>query len=131
MFNIDKFIEDNNVLLTTSLVDNNPYIPHGSQEMKHCFCRLSGTSLNEFEFYLSFVDTDEGYTPDAAFVVERLLDDVRSFRDCNGYKDFAALLGIEEDDAGGIVAFEEAGRLSNLVGEYFDLDDEIVSLPTL
>jgi hypothetical protein len=64
-------------------------------------------------------------------VVERLLDDVRSFRDCNGYKDFAALLGIEEDDTGGIVAFEEAGRLSTLVGQYFDLDEEINSLPTL
>lgn len=131
MFDIEQFIEDNSIVLRASYVDYNPYIPHESQDMKHCFCRLSGQTMIEFEFYLSYVDTEEGYTPDAAFVIERLLDDVRSFRDCNGYSDFAALLGIEEDDADGILAFEEAGRLSDLIGQHFTFDEEVASVPAL
>lgn len=131
MFDIEKFIEENGITLTTSEVDFNPYLPHEAEDMKHCLCQLAGETLNNFEFYLSFVDTQEGYTPDATFVLERLLDDVRSFRDCQGYDDFARLLGIEDDDPSGIVAFEEAGRLSNLLGQHFTFDEEATSVPAL
>lgn len=131
MFNIDKFVEDNEISISTSMVEYNPFIPHEASDMKHCFCKLTGETLSNFEFYLSYVDTVEGYTPDASFAIERLLDDVKTFRNCDGYDDFARLLGIEDDDPSGIVAFEEAGRLSKLVDQHFTLDVDIAATPAL
>lgn len=131
MFNVEKFIEENEITISSSVTEYNPYIPQEAADMKHCYCKLSGKTLSNFEFYLSYVDTEEGYTPDASFALERLIDDVKTFRDCEGYEEFARLLGIEEDDPGGMVAYEEAGRLSKMVDQHFNLDEDLAATPVL
>lgn len=124
MKGVEKFIADNGLVLNITEVASNPYLPHEASDMKHCLCQLSGDNVSGFEFYFSFVETDSGYVPDIVFVMSRLLEDVRSFRDCEGYGDFARLIGIDEDDPRGVVAFEEVERLSKLIDQNFGFDNQ-------
>lgn len=109
---VAAIMEANGLSFSCHEVEANPYMPQDSSDMRHWLCYVSGGPIEGFEFYLSLGE-DAGL-PDARVALSLVLEDVRSYRECRGYADFARLIGIDEDDPAGRVAWEEIARLAPL-----------------
>jgi len=110
-----ELVEAHGLAFEAHEVAENPYMPQESSDLRHWLCTLSGGPVEGFEFYLSAGDEACPHGPDAAFALSLVIEDVRAFRECGGYSDFARLIGIEDDDPSGAVAWNEAARLAPLV----------------
>ncbi|RDJ93070.1 hypothetical protein B4Q13_24490, partial [Lacticaseibacillus rhamnosus] len=93
---LDAVMEANGLSFSCHEVEANPYMPQDSSDLRHWLCSVSGGSLDGFEFYVSF--GEEAGLPSAASALALVLEDVRSYRECRGYADFARLIGVGEDD---------------------------------
>lgn len=100
-------------------VGANPFMPQESSDLSHWLCSLSGGPLAGFEFYVS-LGRDHAGEPEAALALSLVAADVRSYRGCEGYADFARLIGIEDDDPSGMPAWEEISRLAPAVEALFE-----------
>lgn len=107
MLDVSEALSDAGVAYSCVPAPSNPFLFGG--EGASWLCRLEGGPLECFEFHLTCADE-----PDVSLAVNLLLLDVRAFRDCRGYADFARLLGIDEDDPSGHGPWNEAARLSAL-----------------
>lgn len=96
-------------------VAENPYMPHDASDMRHWLCSLSGDAVEGFEFYVSAGDGACPDAPEPAFALSLVMEDVRAFRECSGYADFARLIGVDDEDPAGMVAWNEVSRLAPLV----------------
>lgn len=127
MTDIAAIIESNELEFKAVPAEMNPVMPQDSQDLTHWFCTLSGGVISGFDFYVSLDEGYDGAPPDAEFALNLLLMDVRAYRECAGYDDFARMLGIEDDDpqgqALGYAAFEELSKISPLMEEVLDLGD--------
>ena len=113
MADIQSIIDAHGLSFRCHEVEANPYMPQDSSDMRHWLCTVSGGPVEGFEFYVSLGE-DAGL-PRAELALSLVLEDVRSFRECDGYADFARLIGVDEDDPAGRVAWEEIARLAPLV----------------
>lgn len=107
---VNAVMEANGLSFSCHEVEANPYMPQDSSDLRHWLCSVSGGSLDGFEFYVSF--GEEAGLPSAASALALVLEDVRSYRECRGYADFARLIGVGEDDPAGRLAWEEVARLA-------------------
>ena len=123
-----SIIEANGLAFGCHEVEANPYMPQDSSDMRHWLCTVSGGAVDGFEFYVSLGE-DAGH-PDAQIALSLVLEDVRSFRSCTGYGDFARLIGVEEDDPAGRVAWEELQRLAPIAESLAELPSATVSSPS-
>lgn len=127
MTDIAALIDAHSLQFRALPAEINPVMPQDSDDMTHWFCTLSGGPISGFDFYLSLGETYEGNPPTAEFALALLLEDVRAYKTCEGYDDFAKLLGIEDDDAEGqaqgYAAFEELSKLSPLMDEVLELEN--------
>lgn len=110
-----ELIEAHGLSFEAHEVAENPYMPQDSSDLRHWLCTLSGGPVDGFEFYLSAGEEACPEGPDAVFALSLVIEDVRAFRECGGYSDFARLIGIDDEDPSGAVAWNEASRLAPLV----------------
>ena len=123
MLDSAKLIEDHNLQFKCMAVTKNPYMPHETEDLSHWLCSISGEVVAGFEFYVS-LGSDYDNEPDADLALSLVLSDIRSYRECTGYDDFIKLIGIEENDPAGRLAWEEISRLAPV------LESLIESSPT-
>lgn len=127
MTDLAAIIESNSLEFHAVPVESNPVMPQETDDLTHWFCTLSGGVISGFDFYVSLAADYDGAPPEAEFALSLLLMDVRAYRECAGYDDFAKMLGIEDDDpqgqAQGYAAFEELSKISPLMEEVLDLGD--------
>lgn len=126
MLDVSTILDSNGLSFGCHEVDANPYMPQDSSDLRHWLCTVSGGAIDSFEFYVSLGEDTGG--PDAQIALSLVLEDVRSFRSCSGYGDFARLLGIGEDDPAGRVAWEEISRLAPFAEAFAGLSSSPVSV---
>lgn len=114
---IEDIIAAHAVVMSVEPAEANPSMPQGSDDMDHWRCVISAEAIEGFEVFVSFGKGYEGVAPDLPTVLGLVLEDVRSYRGCEGYADFAAMLGLEEGESEPTVeaAWNELGRLSAAV----------------
>lgn len=126
MIDLPSLIESNGLEFNAIPAASNPLMPQESADLSHWFCTLSGDAISGFDFYVSLGADYEGREPSLEFALSLLIEDVRSYRGCEGYEDFARLLGIDDGDPEGdalcFAAYEELSRLSPLIDEVLDLE---------
>jgi hypothetical protein len=120
---IRRLLDENNLVLTTALTENNPFMPGEKGDMWHYFCTLSGDSVDHFEFYVSCTPDVE---PKDVDVIDVLVKDIKTYRGCEGYEDFLRVFGLtdDEDRADIAVAWQELGRLAPLVDQVVELAND-------
>lgn len=122
MTDFAAIIEANGLQFATMRAETNPFIDRVDEGDLHWFCTFSGGAISGFDFYVT-TGADHGEEPPTAeFALELVSEDVRAYRDCDGYADFARLMGVDDEDPQGFAAFDEISRLSPLVEEVLDLD---------
>lgn len=129
MLDPDTLMEANGLSFAASEVDGNPYMPQDSSDMRHWLCSVSGSGLPGFEFYVS-LEADAATGPSASLALSLVIEDVRAYRECGGYSDFAKMIGIEDDDPAGGLAWAEIGRLAPLAEAFLDLGSGSVPSPS-
>lgn len=106
--------------ITFSEASENPFMPNMEKGLSHWFCKLTVDGNEAFDFYFSTSSTER---PTRKQVLMRLVEDVEDYRACDGFEDFLALLGQDEEGeeggSEGLLAWGELGRLSGLVDRYF------------
>jgi hypothetical protein len=107
----DDLIEVYELQFSTHSVTANPHMPQESSDLKHWLCTFSNDALS-FDFYVSLGDEYEGNPPSGSQAMDLIRADIGFFRTCPGFADFAAKLGLAEDDGRAIVAFNEIERYS-------------------
>jgi hypothetical protein len=126
MTDIAAIIDANDLQFRSIPAQSNPVMPQDSGDMAHWFCTMTGSSISGFDFYISLGENFGGEPPSPELALSLLLEDVRAYKECEGYEDFARLLGIEDDDsdgqAQGYAAYEELSKLSPLMDEVLGLD---------
>jgi hypothetical protein len=122
MTDFAAIIEANDLQFTTMRAEVNPFIDQVVEDDIHWFCTFSGGAISGFDFYVTTGADHGDEPPTAVFALELVAEDVRAYRDCDGYADFARLLGVDDDDPQGFAAFDEISRLSPLIEEVLDLD---------
>lgn len=124
MTDIAAIIEANDLQFHAIPADGNPVMAQESDDLTHWFCTITGNSVAGFDFYISLGESYGGEPPTQELALELIIEDVRAYRECEGYEDFARLLGIDDDDAEGqaqgYAAYEELSKLSSLVEEVLD-----------
>jgi hypothetical protein len=127
MIDIAVLIDAHSLQFRALPAEFNPVMPQDSDDMVHWFCTLSGGPISGFDFYISLGQVFEGAPPSSELALTLLLEDVRAYKECEGYEDFARLLGIEDDDAEGqaqgYAAYEELSKLSPLMDEVLELEN--------
>ena len=133
MADVSEIIASNALDFTAFPASANPLMPQGGDGMNHWFCTFSGDRLSGFEFYVSLGSDYANEAPTAELALSLLVADVRAFRECEGYEDFARLVGVDDDDSSGeavaYAAFEELGRLAPLVDEVLDVGPAPLPVP--
>lgn len=109
--NPDELIDAAGLTFACSPVASNPFMPQDSSDMRHYLCAVSGEGVPSFEFYVSLGEDVAG-EPDFRSALSLVVEDVRAYRECDGYGDFARLLGIDEDDPSGLPGWEELSRIA-------------------
>lgn len=126
MTDIAAIIDANDLQFRSIPAQANPVMPQDSGDMSHWFCTISGGPIAGFDFYISLGESYGSEPPSAELALSLLLEDVRAYKECEGYEDFARMLGIDDDDsdgqAHGYAAYEELSKLSPLMDEVLDLD---------
>lgn len=114
MEDISEFINSNEIKITFSPSDDNPFMPGHKADLNHWFCNLTTPNSNSFDFYFSGTNDIK---PEAEMVLSRLIEDIDKYKECNGYSDFIALFDTSEGegDAELAVAWAELERLEPLV----------------
>lgn len=124
MIDIAAIIEANDLQFHAIPAEANPVMAQESDDMNHWFCTITGTAVAGFDFYVSLGQTYGSAPPTQELALSLIIEDVRAYRECEGYEDFARLLGIDDDDsegqAHGYAAYEELSKLSPLVEEVMD-----------
>lgn len=93
-------------------VESNPFMPQDSSDLDHWFCTLKNDSVT-FDFYLSRGADFLGSAPTAEFALSFILEDIGSFRLCEGYEEFCKMIGIDMNDTKAQLAYDELSRLSD------------------
>ena len=114
MEDINEFINSNEIEITFSPSDANPFMPGQKSDLDHWFCNLTTPNTNSFDFYFSIT---KGIKPEPEMVLARLIDDIDQYKECNGYSDFIALFDTSEGEGEAelAVAWTELERLVPLV----------------
>ncbi|NTF17242.1 hypothetical protein G6L37_02200 [Agrobacterium rubi] len=124
MTDIAAIIEANDLQFSAIPTDVNPVMAQESDDMNHWFCTVTGNTVAGFDFYVSLGQSYGDEPPTQELALSLIIEDVRAYRECEGYEDFARLLGIDDDDAEGqaqgYAAYEELSKLSSLVEEVLD-----------
>jgi hypothetical protein len=124
MTDIAAIIEANDLQFNAIPAAANPVMAQDSSDMNHWFCTITGTAISGFDFYVSLGESYGGEPPTQELALALIIEDVRAYKECAGYEDFARMLGIEDDDAEGqaqgYAAYEELSKLSPLVEEVMD-----------
>ncbi|MCZ7861221.1 hypothetical protein O9X98_07345 [Agrobacterium salinitolerans] len=120
---IGRLLDENNLVLTIAQTENNPFMPGEKEDMWHYFCTLSGSAIDNFEFYVSCTPDVE---PKDVDVIDVLVKDIKTYRGCQGYEDFLRVFGLtdDEDRADIAVAWQELGRLAPLVDQVVELAND-------
>jgi len=95
---VEELIETNSLAVTVERSEGNPMMAQPCGDMDHWRCEVSGGGVEGFEFYVSLGADFGGRPPLPTEALSHVVEDVRTFRDCAGYADFAALLGVEEGE---------------------------------
>lgn len=114
MEDINEFINSNEIEITFSPSDANPFMPGQNSDLDHWFCNLTTPNTNSFDFYFSATNDIK---PEPEMVLARLIDDIDKYKECNGYSDFIALFDTSEGEGEAelAVAWAELERLAPLV----------------
>lgn len=122
MTDFAAIVEANGLQFAAVRTEINPFIDRVEPGDLHWFCTITGDAISGFDFYLT-TGADRGEEPPSAVLaLELISEDVRAYRDCEGYGDFARLMGVDDDDPQGFATYDEISRLSPLVEELLDLD---------
>lgn len=124
MLDVESIMTANGLSFGCHPVAENPFMPQDSRDLSHWFCTISGGPVEGFEFYVSVGEDVTDDQPSAALALSLVLEDVRSFRSCEGYSDFVRMIGLDETDPAGAVAWEELGRLAPLVEALVELGEK-------
>jgi len=129
MQSAEDLISAHSIAVVVRPADENPHMPQRSDDLDHWRCTISADGLDAFEVHVSMHQDHGGVPPKPSVVLSLVMADVRTFRGCEGYADFAALLGIEDggDDPAAVAAWEELGRLSAAVAAIESLSATPVS----
>lgn len=111
----EELIEAHGLSFKSHEVGENPYMPQDSSDLRHWLCSVDGDGIDRFEFYISAGEDACPGAPGAAFALSLVMDDVRAFRECAGYADFARLIGVDDEDPSGAVAWNEVSRLAGII----------------
>lgn len=122
MTDFAEIIEANGLQFSTMQAETNPFIDQVDDADRHWFCTFSGHALPGFDFYVTTGADHGDVPPTAEFALELVAEDVRAYRECEGYADFARLMGVDDEDPQGFAAFDEISRLAPLVEEVLGLD---------
>src|SRR3712207_2286063 len=111
---VEELIASHSIAVVVRPADENPHMPHPGDDLDHWRCTISAEGVEAFEVHVSLHHDYGGVPPRPDLVMSLVMADVRSYRACEGYADFAAMLGVEdgEDDPAAAAAWEELGRLS-------------------
>jgi len=111
---VEELIEANSLTVAVERAEANPMMAQPCEDMDHWRCEVSGGGVEGFEFYVSLGGDFAGQAPLPAEALSRVVDDVRAFRDCAGYADFATLLGIGDGEQSpeALAAWGHLARLS-------------------
>lgn len=124
MIDIAAIIEANDLQFRVIPAETNPVMAQDASDMTHWFCTFTGATVAGFDFYVSLGESYGGEPPTQELALELIIEDVRAYRECEGYEDFARMLGILDDDAEGqaqgFTAYEELSKLSVLIDEVLD-----------
>ncbi len=114
MEDIKAFMEANQVKIRFASSDTNPFMPGYSGDMNHWFCNITAASVEPFDFYYS---TSQDLQPDADMALQRLIEDIEQYKECEGYENFLSLFDIDEGDGESdlAVAWAELERLEPMV----------------
>lgn len=117
---IDDIISAHSLELSIEAAENNPAMPHDCEDMDHWRCRIVGDGLEGLEFHVSIGKAHAGAAPDLPTVLSLVLADVRSYRECNGYPDFAAMLGVDDGDGEPAIeaAWNELARIDSAIASW-------------
>lgn len=115
-------IETNGLQLSTMRAETNPFVNFVRDGDTHWFCTFSGDAVSGFDFYITTGAGMGDEPPTAEQALSLVAQDVRAFRECDGYADFARLMGVDDEDPQGFATFDEISRLAPLVEEAIGLD---------
>jgi len=129
MQSVEDLIASHSIAVVARPADENPHMPQPGDDLDHWRCTISAEGVDSFEVHVSLHPAYGGVPPRPALVLSLVMADVRAYRACDGYADFAALLGVEdgEDVPAAAAAWEELGRLSAAVAAIESLSATPVS----
>jgi hypothetical protein len=131
MTDLVAIIEANDLQFRAIPAQTNPVMPQDTSDLTHWFCSMTGTAISGFDFYISLGESYGTEPPSAELALSLLLEDVRAYKECDGYADFARLIGVEDDDSDGqaqsYAAYEELSKLTPLMEEVLDLDGQVAA----
>jgi hypothetical protein len=105
----DDLIDVYELDFKTHSVDANPHMPQESGDLDHWLCNFANDDIS-FDFYISLGADYNKQPPSAQQSLDLIRADLAFFKSCPGFADFAAKLGLTEDDASAVLAFNEIGR---------------------
>ncbi len=108
----DDLIDVYELQFKAHAVDANPHMPQERDGLTHWLCTFSNDVIGIFDFYISLDPEYQGNPPSGPMALDFIRADIAFFRSCPGFADFAAKLGLDEDDSRAIVAFNEMSRYS-------------------
>lgn len=112
---------------TAEPVMENPFMPQESSDLLHWYCKLTADNIH-FDFYIS-LGQDYAGAPDAEFALSRVLEDVGSYRACDGYAAFCELVGIDEDEGKARLAYDEIARMNDNIEHILSVGNELSEAP--
>lgn len=117
MQSAEELISAHSVAVVVRAADHNPLMPQPSGDLDHWRCTISAEGVDSFEVHVSLHPDHGGAPPAPAVVLSLVMADVRSYRECDGYAQFAALLGLDDgdEDPAIVSAWEGLGRLSEAI----------------
>ena len=130
MFDAEPLIDAHGLVFSCHEVAENPFMPQDSDDLRHWFCTVSGGAVPGFEFYVSLGDDAGGAEPSPSLAISLVMEDVRSFRACEGYADFAKMIGLDETDPSGRVAWDEIERLAPMAEALADIGQKPTMNPS-